>query len=138
MATTLQSFALKKKSFTLQQAMAFAKRHGASKVAEYRHEYKVRVKDPARLRARGFTRFRRIEAAPGVDVVIAAKGRHANAPRGTLGVIPGEVEKVFYHRGGKHPGPYQHTFGKGAVMLAMNNGDVVIRSTRGKRLWVRQ
>lgn len=136
MATTLQSFALKKRSFTLREAMAFARRHGAQKVEEYRSEYKVRMQSPAALRRKGFTRYARLPAAPGIDVVIAAKGRRANPPKGSVGMIPGELERIFYQRrGSRYPGPYQHRFGQGAMMFAMPNGDVVIRSMSGKKLW---
>jgi len=56
-----------------------------------------------------------------------------------VGVIPGNLEKIFYDRVGatKHPGPYQHRFGRGAKMIAMQNGDIVIRSATGRRLWGR-
>jgi len=138
MATKLQSFVLKKKSFTLRDALKFARRHGAKKVDETLNEYRVRVHDPANLRRRGFTRYARLPAAPGIDVVIAAKGRIQNPPRGAVGMIPGELEQMLYRRkGSRHPGPYQHTFGKGAMMFAMPNGDVVIRSMSGRRLWGR-
>jgi len=62
--------------------------------------------------------------------------RRQNPP---VGLIPGEVEKLYYQRGGptRHPGPYQHRFGRGTIMVAMPNGDVVLRNTRGKKLWGR-
>lgn len=69
----------------------------------------------------------------------ANHGRHPHRsnPPGVVGTIPGQVEKIFYHRNGdtSHPGPYVHKFGKGAVMVAMKNGDIVIRSVRRKKLW---
>lgn len=54
-----------------------------------------------------------------------------------VGLIPGEVEELYYQRTGRHTGPYRHKFGRGTVMVAMPNGDVVLRSTRGKKLWGR-
>lgn len=71
-------------------------------------------------------------------VAVVLNDRMANPSRGVAGVIPGDVEKLFYQRRGNHPGPYQHKFGRGAIMLAMDNGDVVLKSTRGRRLWTRQ
>lgn len=136
MATTLQAFALSKKSFSAKSALALARRHGAIKIQEYPHEYRVRIKDPGRLRTQGFSRFRRLHAAPGIDLIVAAKGRQGNPPRGSVGMIPGEAETMFYQRhASRHPGPYQHRFGPGARMFALKNGDVVIRSMTGRKLW---
>lgn len=136
--TTLQSFVLKKRAFTLRDAITFARRHDALKIGETRNEYHIRIKSPASLKRQGFTRLRRFSAAPGIDLIIGAKGRASNPPRGTVGMIPGEAEKMFYHRyASRHPGPYQHGFGPGAVMFAMRGGDVLLHSTTGKKLWGR-
>lgn len=54
------------------------------------------------------------------------------------GVIPGAVEEIRYRRAGRHPGPYKHRFGPGAVMVCLRNGDILITSRYGKKLWVRQ
>lgn len=62
------------------------------------------------------------------------------------GVIPGAVEEIRYRRAGRHPGPYKHRFGPGAMMVCLKKGamirvpsdSVLIVSRRGKRLWVRQ
>lgn len=136
--TKLQAFILSKPDFTAREAVAFARRHGARKVEETVSTFRVRMVDPGRLRSAGYTRMRTMTIAPGLKATIAAKGPAPNLPRGALGMIPGRVEEVRYQRAAsRYPGPYKHRFGPGAVMFAMKNGDVLLRSMAGKPLWGR-
>jgi len=70
-----------------------------------------------------------------------ATGRHENPLVGILGNPPrgrqlaSRVYRIEYrHAQGRHHN-YQHAFGPGTVAYCLPDGTILLRHTRGKRLW---